>query len=365
MAKKKDVKSRDYANVEVMIDDIIKEHGEGSISQGISTKHIHCDSIQTGALNLDLAIGVGGVPRGRIIEIFGPYASGKTTLTLEIAAQAQKAGHIVAFVDVEHALDPVYAEAVGVDMSKVLFSQPDSAEQALDIVEILCKSGKCALVVVDSVAALVPQAELDGVMGQSHPGLQARLLGQACRKLKGVVRQSNTSLIFINQIREKIGVMFGSPETTSGGKALPYYASVRLDIRKIGTPKDGGVAISNATRVKVVKNKVGPPFRQAEFDIIFGHGINKIGCLLDKAADDNVVAKKGSNYYFNNVRLGSSRNLTCDFLRDNPEIVEEIRCKTLDGEVLPASTGFDAEEADTEAEEADTEAEEEMITSSD
>lgn len=344
MAKKKRKELVEYDSIEIMIDDIISQYGEGAISQGITAKHIQCDVISTGALNLDLAIGIGGIPRGRITEIFGPFASGKTTLTLEIAAQAQAAGGVVAFIDVEHALDPTYAEAIGVDMSKVLFSQPDSAEQALEIVEILCCSGRCSLVIVDSVSALVPQAELEGNMGDSHVGLQARLLGQALRKLKGPVKHSNTALIFINQLRHKIGVMFGSPEVTSGGKALPYYASVRLDIRKIATIKEGDTPVANATRVKVVKNKVATPFRQAEFDIVFGKGINGIGCLLDVAATKKVVDKKGSNYYFNTLKLGNSRNAACAFLESNEKMVQEIRNKVLNNQVLPSADFVDEKE---------------------
>lgn len=340
MAKKKPAKRTDYQSVEVLIEDIVKTHGDGAISQGITRKGVKCESISTGALNLDLAIGIGGIPRGRITEIFGPFASGKTTLTLEIAANAQRDGGVVAFVDAEHAIDPVYAEAIGVDMDKILFSQPDSAEQALDIVETLCRSGKVALVIVDSVAALVPKAELEGNMGDSHVGLQARLLGQACRKLAGIVTKSNTSLIFINQIRHKIGVMFGSPETTSGGKALPYYASVRLDIRKIATLKGAGdEKIGNATRVKVVKNKVGSPFRQAEFDIVFGKGINGVGCLLDVGVDNNIVEKRGSNYYYNTLKLGNSRNAACEFLESNTDMIAEIRQKVLANDV-PTDVGF-------------------------
>ena len=339
MAKKRKEKRVDYASIEVLIEDIVQQHGDGAISQGISRKGIKCDAISTGALNLDQAIGIGGIPRGRITEVFGPFASGKTTLTLEIAANAQKDGGVVAFVDAEHAIDPSYAEAIGVDMDKILFSQPDSAEQALEIVEILCRSGKCALVIVDSVAALVPQAELDGKMGDSHVGLQARLMGQALRKLTPLVTKTNTALIFINQIRHKIGVMFGSPEVTSGGKALPYYASVRLDIRKIGTIKDGDKAVANATRVKVVKNKVGSPFRQAEFDIVFGKGINSIGCMLDAGVIAKVVEKRGSNYYYNTLRLGNSRLAACEFLESNLDMVDEISDKVLKNDV-PTENGF-------------------------
>lgn len=354
---KKTRKELSYDSIESMIESIVVAHGEGSISRGISRERTKCDAISTGALNLDAAIGIGGVPRGRITEIFGPFSSGKTTLALEIAANAQREGGTVAFVDVEHALDPSYASALGVDMNAVLFSQPDSAESALDIVEIICGSGKCSLVIVDSVAALVPQAELDGNMGDSHVGLHARLLSQACRKLKGIAKQTNTALIFINQIREKIGVMFGSPETTSGGRALPFYASVRLDIRKIATLKGEGEdkdrSVANQVRVKVVKNKVGDPFTQAEFDIIFGKGINKIGCLLDTAVERNVVAKRGSNYYYNTVKLGQAgRPNACVYLEGNPELCKEIRVKTLESDYKVA-TGFKDEESDSSTEPQD------------
>lgn len=334
MAKKKKNKDVEYPSIEILIDALTAEHGDGAISQGISRKRVKCEAISTGALNLDMAIGIGGIPRGRITEIYGPYASGKTTLTLEIAANAQRDGGVVAFVDAEHAIDPIYAGAIGVDMSKILFSQPDSAEQALDIVETLCRSGMCSLVIVDSVAALVPQAELDGNMGDSHVGLQARLIGQACRKLAGIVQKTNTSLIFINQIREKIGVMFGSPETTSGGRALPYYASVRLDIRRIGKLGTKEDPYGNATRVKVVKNKVGSPFRQAEFDILFGKGINNVGCLLDVSVEQKVVEKRGSNYYYNNNKIGVGRPNACEFLESNLDVVNEIREKVLATDTL-------------------------------
>ena len=349
MAKKKKKQVKEYENVEILIDDIVSQFGDGSISQGISGKVVECDAISTSALNLDLAIGVGGIPRGRITEIYGPYASGKTTLALEAAANCQKDGGVVAFIDVEHALDPVYAEKIGVNMDTVLFSQPDSAEQALDIVEILTGSGKVALIILDSVAALVPQAELDGNMGDSHVGLQARLLGQACRKLKGIAKQTNTAIIFINQIREKIGVMFGSPETTSGGRALPYYASLRIDIRRIGSLKNGDVPFGNAVRTKIVKNKVSAPFKQAEFDIIFGEGINEEGCLLDIAVDKDVLSKRGSNYYYNTIKLGNSRNAACDFLKANPDTVQEIRSKTLNQDNVLSASDFVDEEEETPA----------------
>lgn len=345
MARKKK-NMTEYTSVETLIGDIIKEHGDGSVTMGATTKRIKCDSIPTGALNVDLAIGIGGIPRGRITEIYGPESSGKTTLALTIAANAQLKGK-VAFVDVEHALDPTYAEAIGLDMDDAIISQPDSAEQALDIVETLCGSGLVDLVVVDSVAALVPLAELEGTMGQSHVGLQARLLSQACRKLVGIVRKTNTSLVFINQIREKIGVMFGSPETTSGGRALKFYSSVRIDIRRIGTLKEGDAKVANATRVKIVKNKVGSPFKQAEFDIVFGEGINRVGCILDVGVDKDVVAKRGSNYYYNNIRMGNGRVASCAYLNDNPDIMLEIRKKVLEKDLAPEpeeASGFDAEE---------------------
>lgn len=326
MAKKKDL---EFASIELLIDHMEKAHGSGVLLQGI--KITPCDVIPTGALTLDIALGVGGIPRGRITEIYGPESSGKTTLALSLAANVQQAGGVVAYVDVEHALDPGYASAIGVNMDKVLISQPDSAEQALEIVDTLCRSGLVDLVVVDSVAALVPQAELDGEMGAAHVGAQARILSQALRKLKGIVHTTNTALVFINQLREKIGVMFGNPETTSGGRALKFYASVRIDIRRVGSVKgDGeGETAGNLVRTKIVKNKLAPPFRQAEFDVIFGKGISKTGCVLDMAVERKLIDKKGSHFSYGAIRLGNGRINACAHLEGNPQLMEELRSKIL------------------------------------
>ena len=280
--------------------------------------------ISTGAISLDLALGIGGIPRGRITEVFGPESSGKTTLTLHIIANAQREGGIAAFVDAEHALDPKYAEALGVDLKNLVISQPDTGEQALEIVETLVRSGACDVVVIDSVAALVPNAEIEGEMGDSHMGLQARLMSQALRKLTGIISKSRTSVIFINQIRMKIGVMFGNPETTTGGNALKFYSSVRLDIRRISQIKEGEEVVGNRTRVKVVKNKVAPPFREAEFDILFGHGISREGDLLDLAVNNNIVEKTGSWYAYKNEKIGQGREQSRKFLVENPQIQEEL-----------------------------------------
>lgn len=341
MAKKKsELKLNTMAE---LLEEIEKQHGVGSLIQG--TTITPCDVIPTGSATLDAALGIGGIPKGRITEIYGPEASGKTTLTLSVAANAQKAGGSVAFIDVEHALDPTYAKAIGVDMDQLLISQPDSAEQALEVVDTLCKSGLVDLVIVDSVAALVPKAELEGEMGAAHVGLQARILSQALRKLKGIVNTSNTALVFINQLREKIGVMFGSPETTSGGRALKFYASVRIDIRRIATIKDEGVGTGNQVRTKIVKNKLAPPFRQAEFDIIFGKGINKAGCLLDIGVERKVIQKKGSHYSFRDIKMGNGRTNVCAFLEQNPKIFEEIE-EIIFGNTLQLSdeSGFDGDE---------------------
>src|SRR5918992_1231432 len=281
-------------------------------------------SISTGSIALDLALGVGGVPRGRVVEIFGPESSGKTTLALHIIAEAQKAGGLAAFIDAEHAIDPTYAQAIGVDLENLYFSQPDNGEQALEIVDTLVRSGALDVVVIDSVAALIPRAEIEGEMGDSHVGLQARLMSQALRKLTGAIAKSKCTAIFINQLREKIGVMFGSPETTSGGRALKFYASVRLDIRRIETLKDGSDAVGNRTRVKVVKNKCAPPFKQAEFDILYGHGISKEGSLIDLGVEQGVVRKSGAWYTYEGDQLGQGKENARKFLRDNPDVANEI-----------------------------------------
>ncbi len=311
--------------VEIAVGQIEKQFGKGSIMRlGQKDAVTVVPSISTGSVSLDYALGIGGVPRGRVVEIYGPESSGKTTLTLQIIAEAQKLGGMAAFVDAEHALDAKYAQKLGVDLENLLVSQPDNGEQALEIVEVLVRSGGVDVVVVDSVAALVPRAEIDGEMGEAQMGLQARLMSQALRKLTGVVSKSKTSLIFINQLREKIGVMFGNPETTTGGRALKFYASVRIDIRRIGAIKDGDVVVGGRTRVKVVKNKVAPPFREAEFDVMYGEGISKEGDLLDMAVDRKIVEKSGTWFAFSGDRLGQGRENVKQFLKDNPAIFKAI-----------------------------------------
>jgi len=307
---------------------IEKQFGKGSIMKlGKAESLKGISVISTGSISLDSALGVGGVPRSRIVEIYGPEASGKTSLTLHIIAEAQKAGGVAAFLDAEHALDPQYAQKLGVNLDDLLLSQPDTGEQTLEIAEVLIRSGAVDVIVVDSVAALVPKAELDGDMGDSHMGLQARLMSQAMRKLAGVVNKSKTCLIFINQIRMKIGVMFGSPETTTGGNALKFYSSVRLDIRRIAAIKDGDSIVGNRTRVKIVKNKVAPPFRDCEFDILYGQGISKVGDLLDLAVAHELVAKSGTWFSYNDARIGQGRANSRTFLIENPDILDEIETK--------------------------------------
>jgi recombination protein RecA len=304
---------------------IEKQFGKGSIMRlGQKDAVTAIPAISTGAVSLDYALGIGGVPRGRVVEIFGPESSGKTTLTLQIIAEAQKLGGMAAFVDAEHALDAQYAKKLGVDLDNLLVSQPDNGEQALEIVEVLVRSGGVDVVVVDSVAALVPRAEIEGEMGEAQMGLQARLMSQALRKLTGVVSKSKTCLIFINQLREKIGVMFGNPETTTGGRALKFYSSVRIDIRRIGAIKDGDTVVGGRTRVKVVKNKVSPPFREAEFDVMYGEGISREGDLLDLAVDRKIIEKSGTWFAFGGERLGQGRENVKQFLKDNPAIFKTI-----------------------------------------
>lgn len=313
--------------LDLTLSQIEKQFGKGSIMKlGEKTK-LNIDVIPTGSLDLDIALGIGGLPRGRIIEIFGPESSGKTTVSLHVIAEAQKLGGIAAFIDAEHALDPIYAKKLGVDVENLVVSQPDTGEQGLEIAEALVRSGAIDIVVVDSVAALVPKAEIEGEMGDSHMGLQARLMSQALRKLAGSINKSNTTVIFINQLREKIGVMFGSPETTTGGRALKFYASVRLDIRRIDSIKQSDEIVGNRTRVKVVKNKVAPPFKQAEFDIMYGHGISKEGSILDVGVVANIINKSGSWYSYNEHKLGQGRENAKDFLRDNPNEMLEIEDK--------------------------------------
>jgi len=314
--------------LDVALSQIEKQFGKGSIMRlGQKGAIQPVDSIPTGAISLDLALGIGGMPRGRVVEIFGPESSGKTTLALQLIAEAQKLGGMAAFVDAEHALDAGYAQKLGVDLDNLLVSQPDNGEQALEIVEVLVRSGGVDVVVVDSVAALVPRAEIEGEMGEAQMGLQARLMSQALRKLTGVVSKSKTSLVFINQLREKIGVMFGSPETTTGGRALKFYASVRLDIRRIASIKDGDVVVGGRVRVKVVKNKVAPPFREAEFDILYGEGISKQGDLLDLAVDRKIVEKSGTWFSFGGERLGQGRENAKQFLKDNPSIFKTMEAQ--------------------------------------
>jgi recombination protein RecA len=314
--------------IEAAVGQIEKQFGKGSIMRlGGKDAVAAIPAISTGAVSLDYALGIGGVPRGRVIEIFGPESSGKTTLTLQIIAEAQKLGGMAAFVDAEHALDAQYAKKLGVDLENLLVSQPDNGEQALEIVEVLVRSNSVDVVVVDSVAALVPRAEIEGEMGEAQMGLQARLMSQALRKLTGVVSKSKTCLIFINQLREKIGVMFGNPETTTGGRALKFYSSVRIDIRRIGAIKDGDSVVGGRTRVKVVKNKVAPPFREAEFDVMYGEGISKEGDLLDLAVDKRIVDKSGTWFAFSGERLGQGRENVKQFMRDNPEIARQIEQK--------------------------------------
>ena len=318
-----DQKDRERS-LELALGEIEKAHGKGSILRLGSRDVVPVSTIPTGSISVDAALGVGGLPRGRVVEIFGPESSGKTTLALSALAQAQKLGGMCAFIDAEHAMDPIYAAKLGVDVDNLLVSQPDSGEQALQIVDVLVRSSAIDLLVVDSVAALVPRAELEGEMGDSHMGLQARLMSQALRKLTGAVFKSNCCLIFINQIREKIGVMFGSPETTTGGRALKFYTSIRLDIRRIGQIKDGDRVIGNRTKVKVVKNKVAPPFRLAEFDIMYGLGISLEGDLLDQGVAERIVAKSGAWYSYGGERIGQGRENSKQFLRENPDIRDRL-----------------------------------------
>jgi len=314
--------------IDLAVGQIEKQFGKGSIMRlGQKDVIAQMPSISTGSVSLDYALGIGGVPRGRVIEVFGPESSGKTTLALQIIAEAQKVGGMAAFVDAEHALDAGYARKLGVDLDNLLVSQPDNGEQALEIVEVLVRSGGVDVIVVDSVAALVPRAEIEGEMGEAQMGLQARLMSQALRKLTGIVSKSKTCLIFINQLREKIGVMFGNPETTTGGRALKFYSSVRIDIRRIGAIKDGDVVVGGRTRVKIVKNKVAPPFREAEFDVMYGEGISKEGDLLDLAVDRKIVEKSGTWFAFDGERLGQGRENVKQFLKDNPATFKSMEAK--------------------------------------
>jgi recombination protein RecA len=336
--------------LETALAQIERAHGKGAVMRLGDETRAPIEVIPTGSIALDIALGIGGLPRGRIIEIYGPESSGKTTVALHAVANAQAAGGIAAFIDAEHALDPGYAAKLGVDTDALLVSQPDTGEQALEIADMLIRSGALDIIVIDSVAALVPRAEIEGEMGDSHVGLQARLMSQALRKITGALSQSNTSMIFINQLREKIGVMFGSPETTTGGKALKFYASIRLDVRRIETLKDGSEAVGNRTRVKVVKNKMSPPFKQAEFDIVYGQGISREGSLIDIGVDQGIVRKAGAWYTYEGDQLGQGKENARTFLKDNPDTADEIEKRikeklgigaVLDAEALaPAPVDF-------------------------
>jgi recombination protein RecA len=327
-------------NLEAAFAQIERKYGKGAIMRMGERSAQDIDVIPTGSLSIDRALGVGGIPRGRIVEVFGPEASGKTTLTLHVIASAQTLGGIAAFIDVEHALDVSYAKALGVNVEELLVSQPDTGEQALEIVEMLVRSGAVDLVVVDSVAALVPRVEIEGEMGDSHVALQARLMSQALRKLTGVVSRSRCSILFTNQIREKVGVVFGNPEVTPGGRALKFYTTVRMEVRRIGSLKVGGENIGNRSRVKIVKNKVAPPFKQAEFDIIFGRGINHPGELIDLGVEAGVVEKSGSWFSYEGERLGQGRDNACDFLVENPGTMDEIEAKVRDFFAIMRGRGF-------------------------
>jgi recombination protein RecA len=330
MAEPKDWQEK-LKMLETTISKLDKEYGKGTVMKLTGDKVDEVPVISTGSLGLDLALGVGGLPRGRIVEIYGPESSGKTTLTLHCIAEAQKAGGLAAFIDAEHAFDRIYAQKLGIDLERLLVSQPDNGEQALDIAEHLIRSSAIDILVIDSVAALVPKAELEGEMGESKMGLQARLMSQALRKLAGAINKTNCCCVFINQLRDKIGVMFGSPETTTGGNALKYYASVRLDIRRIGAIKDGeDGAVGNRTRVKVQKNKVAPPFKQAEFDIMYGVGISKVGEIIDIAAELEIVKKSGSWFSYNGSKLGQGREAVKNLISDNPELMDELERKIRD-----------------------------------
>ena len=326
--KKDDVKKDDRLKaLDAALSQIEKQYGKGSVMKLGDTSHMQVETVPTGSLSLDIALGAGGVPKGRIVEIYGPESSGKTTVALHMVAEVQKRGGIAGFIDAEHALDPVYARNIGVDIDNLYISQPDNGEQALEITETMVRSGAVDIVIVDSVAALVPKAEIEGDMGDSHVGLQARLMSQALRKLTSVVSKTNCIVIFINQLREKIGVMFGNPETTTGGRALKFYASVRLDVRRTEALKQGGEVIGNHTKVKVVKNKIAPPFKEAEFDIMFGQGISTIGDILDLAANCGIVNKSGAWYAYNDAKIGQGREKAKQYLKENRQICDEIERK--------------------------------------
>ena len=333
MAQKKvtDIKEADKSKqLDSALGQIERQFGSGTVMRMGEKRHEKIPAIPTGSLGLDIALGIGGLPRGRIVEIYGPESSGKTTLTLEVIAQCQKLGGTAAFIDAEHALDPIYAEKLGVNVDELLVSQPDTGEQALEVADIMVASGGIDLLVIDSVAALGPKAEIEGELGDHHVGLQARLMSQALRKITGNVQKSDTLVIFINQIRHKIGVMFGSPETTAGGNALKFYSSVRMDIRRIGTVKDGDEAVGNETRVKVVKNKVSPPFKQAEFQILYNKGINRLGEIIDRGSDLDIIEKAGAWYSYEGEKIGQGKANAIDFLEQNPKLLKAIEKQVLE-----------------------------------
>lgn len=338
MANSEKLKALDAALAQIE-----KAHGKGSVMKlGDSAAHLNIETIPTGSISLDIALGLGGIPKGRIVEVYGPESSGKTTVALHMIAEVQKRGGIAGFIDAEHALDPVYAKNIGVDIDNLYISQPDYGEQALEITETMVRSGAIDIIIVDSVAALVPKAEIDGEMGDAHVGLQARLMSQALRKLTAVISKSNAIVVFINQLREKVGIMFGNPETTTGGRALKFYSSIRLDVRKIETLKAGGEVVGSRTRIKVVKNKIAPPFKEAEFDIMFGEGISKYGDILDIAANIDVVNKSGAWYAYNGEKIGQGRENAKIFLKNNPDICDEIEQQIRERYCL-----FDGAEADS------------------
>ena len=353
MAKEDKIKA-----LEAAISNIERSYGKGAIMKlGDPSASLNVETIPTGSISLDVALGMGGVPKGRIIEIYGPESSGKTTVALHMVAEVQKRGGIAGFIDAEHALDPAYAKNIGVDIDNLYISQPDNGEQALEITETMVRSGAVDIIIVDSVAALVPKAEIDGDMGDSHVGLQARLMSQALRKLTAVISKTNCVVIFINQLREKVGVMFGNPETTTGGRALKFYSSIRLDVRKTETLKAGGEVVGNRTRIKVVKNKIAPPFKEAEFDIMFGQGISREGDILDLAVNVSIVDKSGAWFAYNNAKIGQGRENAKQYLRDNPAVMAEIEKKVrehygISGDVIVAESAADNKSASTEAEQS-------------
>lgn len=348
MEKEEKLKALDAA-----LSQIEKEYGKGAVMKlGDPATQMNVETVPTGSLSLDIALGLGGIPKGRVVEIYGPESSGKTTVTLHMIAEVQKRGGIAGFIDAEHALDPVYAKNIGVDIDNLYISQPDNGEQALEITETMVRSGAVDIVVIDSVAALVPKDEIDGNMGDSHVGLQARLMSQALRKLTAVISKTNCIVVFINQLREKVGIMFGNPETTTGGRALKFYSSVRLDVRRIESIKQNGEVIGNRTRVKVVKNKVAPPFKEALFDIMFGKGISREGDILDLAADNNVIVKSGAWYAYNGERIGQGRENTKQYLIDNPDVCREVECKVRELFNLPPDISLETSKPSTDKKEA-------------